>query len=100
MRTIILAAAAFATIGAVGTAAVAQMPMKQSTTVATPAGTATTTTRTHTDGMSGRTDERTTVRSKSSTVTRPGRMARWRSIKWGQVQLPSRFRKIRRPFGN
>ena len=75
MRTIILAAAAFATIGAVGTAAVAQMPMKQTTTVATPAGTATTTTRTHTDGMSGRTDERTTVRSKSSTVTRHGHMA-------------------------
>ena len=68
-------AAAVALLGLTGTAAVAQAPVKSTTTVTTPAGTATTTTRTHMDGMSGKMDERTTVRTKSSTVTRNGHMA-------------------------
>ena len=68
-------AAAVALLGLTGTAAVAQAPVKSTTTATTPAGTATTTTRTHMDRMSGKMDERTTVRTKSSTVTRNGHMA-------------------------
>ena len=90
MRTLALAhtlaptlalAAAVALFGLTGTAAVAQAPVKQTTTVTTPAGTATTTTRTHMDGMSGRTDERATTRTKTSTVMRHGHMATARSTR-------------------
>lgn len=78
MRNLILAAAVL--IGVTGaTSATAQMPMKQTTTVSTPAGTTKTTTRTHVDGMSGRTDERVTTRTRASTVTRNGHMATARS---------------------
>lgn len=80
MRTLALAptlafAAAVALLGLTGTAATAQAPTKSTTTVTTPAGTATTTTRTHMDGMSGKMDERSTTRTKSSTVTRNGHTA-------------------------
>ena len=69
-------AAAVALLGLTGTAATAQMAAKSTTTtVATPMGTATTATRTHVDGMSGKMDERTTVRTKTSTVTRNGHTA-------------------------
>ena len=68
-------AAAVALLGLTGTAATAQAPTKSTTTVTTPTGTATTTTRTHMDGMSGKIDERSTTRTKTSTVTRNGHMA-------------------------
>ncbi|QGN54247.1 hypothetical protein [Novosphingobium sp. Gsoil 351] len=74
MRSLILAAAAL--IGVTGaTAATAQMPVKQTTTVTTPAGTTKTTTRTHVDGMSGRTDQRVTTRTKTAVATRHGHTA-------------------------
>lgn len=73
MRTLILAAAALSLMG--GSAAIAQAPVKQTTTVTTPTGTVKTTTRTHADGMSGRTDERETVRTKTAVATRHGHTA-------------------------
>ena len=80
MRTLALAptlafAAAVALLGLTGTAATAQAPTKSTTTVTTPTGTATTTTLTHMDGMSGKMDERSTTRTKPSTVTRNGHTA-------------------------
>jgi hypothetical protein len=85
MRTTLTLAAAVALLGLTGTAATAQMPMKQTTTTTTPMGTATTTTRTHMDGMGkmdgmgGKMDEKSTTRTKTSTVVRHGHMATARS---------------------
>ena len=83
MRTTLTLAAAVALLGLTGTAATAQMAAKSSTTTTTtPMGTATTSTRTHMDkmdGMGGKMDEKSTTRTKTSTVVRHGHMATARS---------------------
>ncbi len=77
MRTLAIAAA-FALIG---TAAGAQMNTTHTTTT-TPMGTATTTERTHTDGMSGRTDQRVTTRTMHTTMHRTVASARTHCKTW------------------
>ena len=74
-------AAAVALLGLTGTAATAQMPTQSTTTVDTPVGTATTSARTQMDGMSGKMEERSTTRTKTSTVTRNGHMATAKSMR-------------------